>query len=326
MSIVKAGICDTMQDLGRYGYGAYGINVAGAMDVLAMQTANALVVNELPSAVLEMHFPASVIRFNAPALIALSGADFNAIITTSEGDAADFAVNKTAFVTANSLLSFPKKIKGERCYLAVHGGFVLQPWLNSYSTNLKIQTGGFNGRCLKKDDTIEFKKSSKLPGNSVKRFPWTANFYSWYGDAGSYNFIAGPEFNWLDVASQKQFMRGLFTIGQHSDRMGITLTGNLLHQANNEQLISSGVTYGTMQLLPNGNLVVLAADRPTTGGYPRIGNIIQAHLPKLAQASAGATIRFLQTNIESASQLLFLQQNELKQMQQAVRLILQHLL
>lgn len=326
LSIIKAGIYDTIQDLGRYGQGAYGINTSGAMDILAMQTANALVLNELPDAVLEMHFPAPVIQFNEAAVIALSGADFQAILRSDNGLHIDLPVNKTAFIAANTTLLFQKKIKGERCYLSVHDGFQLQPWLDSFSTNLKIMEGGFHGRTLLKDDTIPFNKKSSFKLSHIKLFPWAANFYSWYTDENSYNFIPGPEYHWLDDASKKLLGRGTFTTGNHSDRMGISLTGNALKLSNKEQLVSSGVTYGTMQLLPDGNIIILAADHPTTGGYPRIGNIIAAHLPKLSQVSPGTKIRFLETSIENATELMLLQQKELKQMQQAVRLYLQHLL
>jgi antagonist of KipI len=151
-------------------------------------------------------------------------------------------------------------------------------------------------------------------------FPWSANFYSWYFDEGTFNVIPGPEWAWLDAASQKLFARTTFTTTKNSDKMGISLDGPKLIQANTEQLVSTGVVYGTIQLLPNGNLVILAADHPTTGGYPRIANIISVHLPKLAQVSPGVKLRFLTTTEPNATDLFLLQQKEIKQMQTAVKL------
>ena len=73
------------------------------------------------------------------------------------------------------------------------------------------------------------------------------------------------------------------------------------------EMVSSGVDFGTIQLLPNRQLMILMADHQTTGGYPRIGNIIRAHLPRLAQLQPGTEIRLHTTNIHTAEQLLFSQ-------------------
>ena len=78
LKIIKAGILDTIQDMGRYGQQHLGINPAGAMDKYAMQVTNILVGNQPGEAIIEMHFPASVFMFTQPALIALGGADFSA--------------------------------------------------------------------------------------------------------------------------------------------------------------------------------------------------------------------------------------------------------
>jgi antagonist of KipI len=94
----------------------------------------------------------------------------------------------------------------------------------------------------------------------------------------------------------------------------------MLTQSNTEQLVSSGVMFGTIQLLPNGSLVILAVDHPTTGGYPRIENIISVHLPKLAQISPGVKLRFFTTSVLNAANMFLLQQKEIKQMQTAVKL------
>ena len=323
ITILKSGVCDTIQDYGRFGLGAYGINPNGVMDRLAMQTANALVGNDENSAVIELHFPASELFFNQGVLLALCGADFQACIQLQDGSEKEAPINKTIFVPGQSKLFFKERKKGERCYLAVNGGFNLKPWLNSNSTNLKVQHGGLNGNTLKKGEELHLKEVGVFQTGRLKVYPWTANFYSWYYDENSYNIIPGPEWDWLDAASQKLFSRSTFEITRHSDRMGITLNGPVLSQSNQEQLVSSGVTYGTIQLLPNGQLIVLAADHPTTGGYPRIANIISIHLPKLSQASPGTHIRFLTTTAGNALDLYLQQQKELIQVQYAVKLQLQ---
>ncbi|CAN5791941.1 5-oxoprolinase subunit PxpC [soil metagenome] len=319
VSVIKAGLCDTIQDMGRSGYAASGINPSGAMDTLAMQVANALTSNPLQTAVVEMHFPAPILQFDAPAIVALSGADFNAVIQTIDGNSIELPINKTATLQPGSKLLFKNKIFGERCYLSVNGGFNLPQWLGSYSTNLKIKEGGFKGRTLSKGDQLFLNQKLSSKQFNTRVFPWTANMQNWYTDANTFNFLPGPEWDWLEPASKKHFLQNQFTIAAHSDRMGIALESVLLHTNSKDQLVSSGVTYGTIQLLPNGKMIILAADHPTTGGYSRIANIIAAHLPKLAQASPGTKIRLLKTTIENAEDLLIQMQNELLQLQQAVK-------
>ncbi|MES2647311.1 MAG: biotin-dependent carboxyltransferase family protein [Bacteroidota bacterium] len=324
LAIVKEGLCDTIQDAGRKGFAASGINPGGAMDVLAMKIANALVGNSLTEAVLEMHFPAPVIYFHQPAIIAISGADLNAVLDLQTNhQALQLPINKTAFVNAGTTLSFKNKIIGERACLAVKGGFNLPLWFGSYSTNIKIKEGGFKGRTLKAGDHLSLMKKHPALNASNQVFPWSANMQSWYADPGTCNFLAGPEWHWLNAASQKQFTNIPFTLTAQSDRMGLHLEGNSIGMMQQQQLLSSGVNFGMIQLLPNGNLVILAADHPTTGGYPRIANVITAHLPKLAQAKPGTKIRFLHTSLENAQELLGVMQKELLQLQQAVAFKLQ---
>lgn len=321
ITVIKAGVYDTIQDEGRKGHAAFGINPSGVMDVLAMQAANALAGNELSTAVIEMLFPAPVMQFNSHAIVGLSGAEFDAVITDTSGNIAPFSNNRTAYVAAGSVLSFNRKISGERCYLAVHTGFDLPRWFGSISTNSKIKEGGYKGRRLLKDDAIPFAIYQPMKAHTTSTvFPWFAHVQSWYDGPSIFNILPGPEWDWLDGNSQKSFLREGFTITAQSDRMGITLKGLPLSINRNEQLLSSGVSYGTIQLLPDGQMIILAADHPTTGGYPRIGNIISAHLPKLAQASPGHTIKFLPTTIAHAEDMLLLQHKEMQRLKGAMKL------
>ena len=171
LKIIKAGVQDTVQDMGRYGYQQLGINPGGAMDKFSAQVANLMVGNDIEKAVIELYFPASVFMFQQPALIALSGADFSASINGEKVPGHHpFIVNK------NSILQFHKPLHGARAYLAVHGGLDVPVWLGSRSTHLKAGFGGYNGRALHKDDEIGFGISagiSSLPGE--KEFtvlPW----------------------------------------------------------------------------------------------------------------------------------------------------------
>ena len=153
LKILKAGMLDSIQDMGRFGYQQFGINPTGCMDKYAAAIANSLVGNELTEAVIEIHFPGPAILFDQPAIIAMTGADFSATIN---GDTV--TINHPVIINRNETLQFHSLKNKSRCYLAVGSGLELSKWLNSYSTNLKAEAGGFSGRKLLKDDVIELNK------------------------------------------------------------------------------------------------------------------------------------------------------------------------
>jgi len=307
ITIIKPGILDTLQDGGRFGHAAIGINPNGAMDYYAMQVANALTGNAMENAVVEMYFPAPIMRFDEPLVIALAGADFGAHI----GDT-PVPINKPILVPAGATLSFKKKISGNVCYLSVHGGFEISPLLQSLSTHMIGGFGGLTGAKLKKGDTIQCKRPMPASVKELKVLPWRANTESAYMDAHYFYFIKGPEWDWMDALAQHTFLQEPFMVTAQSDRMAIRLKGEHLSLQEKKELVSSAVMMGTLQLLPDGQCLVLMADHQTTGGYPRVGNIIKAHLPKLAQASAGDYVHMLYVEQQIAEDLMFAQEDELK--------------
>lgn len=312
--IIKPGIMDTIQDGGLYGYQHLGINPGGAMDTIAMGMANAMVGNTFQEAVLEMHFPAAIILFEKDMMIALSGADGGAIINDQP-----ISIDQPVIVDGGSVLRFTKMKKGARIYLAIQGGFDTGNWLGSQSTHLKLKTGGFNGGRLQKGDTLVFKKEFAYHfsgrGNAVA-LPWHINMEAFYLKS-SVRFIAGREYNLLTNAAQQLLNTALFTIAPQSDRMGYRLSSAPLQLMHPCEMISSGVGKGTMQLLPNGQLIVLMADHQTSGGYPRAGCVISADIPSLAQMSAGHSFSFVQVSLTEAENIWYHQQMHLQQLQNA---------
>jgi len=324
LHILKNGLLDTIQDGGRYGYQHLGINPGGVMDLTAMNIANALVGNDAGEAVLEMHFPAAEIRFEETVLIALSGADFSATI-----NADTIPINKPVIVQQGAVLKFGKNKTGARIYLAVQGGYLTNEWLHSSSTHRQVKAGGFAGRALQKNDLLLLKKDQthKLLTDEkpVLVFPWRADVSGLYM-SNPFHFIPGAEYYYLDEPSKEQLASGLFTINQQSDRMGYRLIGEKIQLQTPMELISTGVTKGTIQLLPDGQLIILMADHQTTGGYPRVGHVISAHFPSLAQMRAGEKFSLQKTDLLTAENLLFEQQRNLQQLQNACNFRLEEFL
>ena len=298
LKIIKAGLFDTIQDMGRYGYQHLGINPGGCMDGYAAHLANSLLGKDAGSAVIEMHFPAAMILFEEDALICITGADMTPAINEYV-----IPLNQPVRINKNDVLAFRGLRAGARCYLSVLYDFKIEKWLGSWSTNVLAGAGGFKGRLLRRDDVIEFDERS-VEISVPKAFG--TDIYK-----EKVQFIRGHEYSCLDEKSQKTFELNNFTITKNSNRMGYRLAGDPMLRTDKEELISSPVTFGTIQLLPDGQLIILMADHQTTGGYPRIGTVISADLPLLAQKKTGDIIRFVETDIINAEKLYIEQRKNL---------------
>ena len=320
-SIIKAGILDTMQDPGRPGFGNWGIGPGGAMDRYAAEVANLLVGNSKKEAVIEVHYPGPQILFEQNTLIAITGADF-APTVNDEG----IPRWQPVVIRKNTILHFPSLVQGARCYIAVHGGFCMKKWLDSYSTHLKAAAGGWDGRALKKGDELPFNENTIYFAGLLKEdsnfgiLPWRVNTEKLYRFPHEIGFVPGHEWTQLTVASQTRLKQDNFTIHPSSDRMGYQLKGPALEldgAARQGDQISSAVSFGTVQLLPGGQLIVLMADHQTTGGYPRIAHVVGAHLPKLAQLRPSDCIQFRMMDLATAEDMLASQHKELQVLRRA---------
>ena len=312
LTIIKPGLLDTVQDQGRHGFGNLGINPGGVMDRYAAQLANVLVGNERCEALIEIHFPGPQILFDQNALIAITGADFSPLLNDQA-----MGLWQPILVRKNTILQFSHLNKGARCYLAVHGGFAVENWLNSYSTNTKAQAGGFSGRKFEKGDRVPFGESRIYypgllkEGRELQPLGWKACTGRTYETPGEILVTRGHEWELLHNISRNDLLNEAFSVHSLSDRMGYHLKGLPLTLSQKTELLSSAVSFGTIQLLPNGQVIVLMADHQTTGGYPRIAHVISAHLPKFAQLRPGDEVRFTMTDISTAEELYLQQQHEI---------------
>jgi antagonist of KipI len=108
----------------------------------------------------------------------------------------------------------------------------------------------------------------------------------------------------LTGIGQQHFLSGQFVVSPKSNRMGFRLQGPSITRLTESEILSSGTTFGTVQLLPDGQLIVLMADHQTTGGYPRIATITAVDLPLIAQLGSGDEISFELIDLEAAENLL----------------------
>ena len=326
--IQKSGILSTIQDTGRKGFRRFGINPNGAMDKTAARLINILLGNFESEAILEMHFPAPTIAFEESAIIALGGADFGAKIDDKTVENwRPYSVEK------NQTLSFTKKISGNRAYLAVKGEFKIERWLGSASTNLIAKIGGFEGRNLTKGDRLSFNSRFQIPDSKStihnsrfkiqdSRFPYkiSKNMIPLYSSFPTVRVVAGAEFQRFTKASERDFLKQTFTVSNDSNRMGFRLNGKPLFLREKVELVSSAVDFGTIQLLPDGQMIVLMADAQTSGGYPRIAHVVSKDLPILAQLGANDKVCFEMVSAPTAENLIAEFENDLNWLRIGVNL------
>jgi len=300
MSILfqKAGLLSTVQDLGRMGFRRLGINSNGAMDARAARLINVLLGNDETEAILEMHFPAPRILFEEAAIISLGGADFGAKIN-------DESIEnwRPYFVDKNQTLNFTKKFAGNRAYLSTKNGFAIEKWLGSASTNLVAETGGFRGRSLQKGDRLSFNSKFKIQNS---KFPYkiSKSLIPRYSSFPTIRVVAGAEHTKLTEESKEIFESAIYAVGLSSNRMGFRLSGEKLNLNRKFEMVSAAVAFGTIQLLPDGQMIILMADHQTSGGYPRIAHVASVDLPILAQLGANDKVNFQLISLPEAEDLM----------------------
>lgn len=284
------------------------------MDKSAARLINILLGNNEREAVLEMHFPAPKLLFETATVIALGGADFGAKINGKE-----IENWRPFFIEKKSVLSFDKKFSGSRAYLSIKGGFEIERWLGSASTNLAANIGGFEGRKLQKDDRLFFDSEFRIP-NSKFKYKISESLIPRYISFPTIRVVAGAEFERLTALSERNFFTQNFTISRDSNRMGFRLQGESLYAFDDTEIVSSAVDFGTIQLLPDGQLIILMADCQTSGGYPRIAHIASVDLPLVAQLGAGDKIKFEIISIDEAENLALEFEKDLSFLKVGVRL------
>lgn len=319
LKISKGGLQTTVQDLGRYGFQKYGVIASGAMDPYAHRMANLLVGNEENAATLEITLIGPTIRFEQNLFISLCGGNLSPKIDGKEID-----LWRPLAVKAGSQLTFGAPKTGCRCYLAVSGGISVPEVMNSRSTYLRAEIGGFHGRALKAGDLIEVHPT---PAKQLAAFDIALSKYTdWQVPAPRYSteavvrVIKGRQYRLFNKESQKNVFAEFFSVSTNSDRMGYRLEGPLLSLEEPSELISEAVAFGSIQVPADGNPIVLLADRQTTGGYPKIGQVASVDLPLVSQLKPGDRLRFEEITLEEAQRLWNEQEQKIQQLKISIQL------
>jgi antagonist of KipI len=309
--VLRPGLLTSVQDPGRYGMQHIGLCPGGAMDPVSFALANALVGNAPTEAALEITVIGPELFFEEEALVAVSGAEFHG----------GFPHNRPVLVPAGGRFSVGRAVRGARAYLAVAGGFDLAPVLGSRSTYLPGAFGGFKGRALRHADVLPLSaQSATLARERFKRLkrtrdqtvPWSAPPHTLPDrEPIVVHVMEGQHFADFDAVAQRAFFDTVWRIASDSNRMGYRLAGALLARGPADEILSGPTCLGTVQVPPSGSPIVLMADHQTTGGYPKIANVIAADLARLGTLRPRDTIRFAPVDLMEARALFREQQDAL---------------
>jgi biotin-dependent carboxylase-like uncharacterized protein len=337
IEVLKPGLMTTLQDRGRFGCAMLGVGRAGAMDDVAMRLANALVGNAPDAPALEITLAGPRVRFEAAATLALTGGEFPARIGER-----DVAMWRPVEVDAGAVLDIGAARRGARAYLAVAGGFIVEPTLGSVSTDVNARLGGLDGRPLCEGDTLVVGvdpspdlsgalRSVDLRGTTLARRKrnvhssgfhqtWSLDPRPWFDPDASHpiRLVRGSHFDALDAASRAALFGAAFRIDKDSNRVGFRLDGPRLALSQPLELVSEPLAIGTLQLPPGGAPIALMAEHPTVGGYPRIGQIAAIDLPRLAQRRPGDVVRFVEIDLDAAQTRYLERERELERLIAAI--------
>lgn len=277
LRILRAGFFSTIQDLGRFGYRDKGVPVSGAMDLYSAQFANALLGNTKDAALIEMTMLGGKFQFLEPTVIVVSGAFMNPMLN---GEVV--LQNKLIKIQPNDVLYFGAVEKGFRTYLAVKGGFKTETILGSRSMYPSVTTQSV----LKTNDQIIYK-----PFQGVQQTFSKVRYDDTHIESSVLDVFKGVEFGMLSENQKRQLFSKDFSVSKNNNRMAYQLEPEL--DNNLKPILSSPVLPGTVQLTPNGTLIVLMRDCQTTGGYPRVLQLTQSAVNVLSQKTLGNRLRFV---------------------------------
>ncbi len=303
IEIVAPGFLTTVQDLGRPGHAAAGVSASGAADAIALRIGNRLVGNQDGAAGLEMTLVGGSFRFEAHAVVAITGADAGAHL----GDRAVPPWSPTAVRPGETVVSAAFR-GGARAYLCVRGGVDVPHALSSASTHLLTRFGGFQGRALRAGDRV-------LIGPAGTRAPCghavDPTVIPGYRLAEPFRATRGPQAAWFTPEARAMLYTAEWRVAASSDRMGIRVDGPPIVQAAPRQLVTEGVSLGAIQVPADGRPIVLFVEHQTTGGYPKIANVITADLARLGLLRPGDSLRFEEVSVAAAHALLRAQEEAL---------------
>jgi antagonist of KipI len=293
LEVLEAGLLTSVQDAGRAGYRRVGVSSAGPMDARAHAAANRAVGNPAEAAALECTVVGPRLAFLSPVRFAVAGADLGAVLERADLGSWPVPLGAGVLARPGNVLRFTGARAGGRAYVALQGGIDVPVVLGSRATDLSSAFGGFSGRALASSDRLAV-CAAAAAGLSARESPPELPARS-----VTVRVVLGPQADHFDEREREAFLGSPWRVSATSDRVGCRLEGLSLRHAGPAEILSDGMVPGSIQVPPDGQPIVMMADGPTTGGYPKIATVVSRDLPLVGQLVPGqGEVRFEAVRIE----------------------------
>ncbi len=312
LRILRPGWQTTLQDLGRRGYTAYGVPVAGAVDQQSLMIGNWLLGNRARTAALEITLTGPEVEFTGPAAFALTGAPIPAELIPADGGSPRPVPGWTSVLAGpGDRLRLGTVTAGCRAYLCVAGGFDLPPVLGSLSEDLFGHVGPL-GRPLQAGDWLPIGLPLHPPADLAgRRLPADA-IPAFEGEA-VIRLIPGPQADQFPAASLARLFAEAFRVGPQADRQGIRLVGPEIRPEGPAEMLSEPIPPGALQVVPSGQPILLLSNRQTLGGYPKIATAVFTDLWRAAQLKEGDRVTFREADVAEGHAIAWQERRRLGQ-------------
>lgn len=287
MHVLDAPFPVLFQDLGRPGQASQGVSISGAADKARLKAANRLVGNPPGTAALEITFGRLRFRMKGAGVMALTGAPASITIEAANGATIAAANDAAVALEDGDTVSIGAPASGFRSYLAMRGGFAVEPVLGSASSDTLAQLGP---RALVAGDNVEILPAPS--GAVVATGPAIHPDLPKAGEVVMLDVTLGPRTDWFTPQAVASFLAQEWEATPQSSRVGIRLKGAALERSDTRELPSEATVQGAVQVPASGQPVLFLADHPLTGGYPVIANVATHHLDLAGQIPIGAKVRF----------------------------------
>jgi biotin-dependent carboxylase-like uncharacterized protein len=300
LRIIAPGLSTTIQDLGRPGFQRFGVSLGGALDPVSFHAANALVGNGANVGALEALYVGPTFAVEAQdARLAFVGADAAIeILADADAEAGSGAMippMQSVRVRRGQIVRVGSLKNGASLYIAVEGGFAVEPVLGSVATDSRGGMGGWQGRALLAGDVLPLRQDSGSERDEYRidglRLAAPARIRA----------VLGPQSDYFGDDEVERFFAGEYTVGAESSRMGIRLQGRPIRHRRGFNIVSDAIVTGSIQVPGSGQPIVLLADHQTTGGYPKIATVISADLPAIGRLPIGAKVAFAPIGVAEAA-------------------------
>ncbi len=292
--VQEPGPLTTIQDLGRFGHLRVGIPTSGPMDRDAFVLANRLVGNPDGAAALECTVIGARIELTDDRLVAVTGADMPPTV-----NGAAVPAWQAVAVKAGDVLRLGPARSGVRAYLAVAGGLETPVVLGSRATYVRGRLGGLGGGALRRGDRLPLGPAVAARSRGLR-----AGQVPVYGAEATVAVILGPQDDRFTEAGVAAFLEGPYELLPQSDRMGARLKGPFIEHTRGHDIVSDGVPMGGIQVIGDGQPIVLLVDRQSAGGYTKIATVCSFDLGRIAQLKPGGRLTFRRVTVAEAHAML----------------------